>query len=313
MHDAKGDAVAISWLPLGAQVNIAHFAGFSVVRDDPQAGLFVSPATRSPTDERWVYPLLRRLETPSGEFAGVIGARGRIDYLQQFYHDVHLDPGTKVTLMHRNATLLARDPPIDVALGQYFPLFDKMLAERSQGKPATTRTVSPIDGVERFGAFRAVPDYPLEVLVTRDKSRCARTLARNGMGHCRAHARACRAGGRADRAADAPARAAFEGARQTQRLARSVCACGGRIERRHLGLGPAHRADLRLSARARVARTAAGTGQREERRMVCVAEDTSGRRASEGSTRWRTILPDGRRCTRANIASATPTAAIAGC
>ena len=170
MHDAQGDAVAISWLPLGAQVNITHFAGFAVVRDDPEAGLFVSPATRSPTDERWVYPLLRRLETPSGEFAGVIGARGRIDYLQQFYHDVHLDPGTKITLMHRNATLLARDPPIDVALGQYFPLFDKMLAERSQGKPVTTRTVSPIDGVERFGAFRAVPDYPLEVLVTRDKS-----------------------------------------------------------------------------------------------------------------------------------------------
>ena len=65
----------------------------------------------------WAYPLLRRLETPSGEFAGVIGARGRIDYLQQFYHDVHLDPGTKITLMHRNATLLARDPPIDAALG----------------------------------------------------------------------------------------------------------------------------------------------------------------------------------------------------
>ena len=170
MHDPKGDAVAISWLPLGTQVNIAHFDGFSVVRDDPPAGLFVSPATRSPTDERWVYPLLRRLETPSGEFAGVVGARGRIDYLQQFYRDVHLDPGTKITLMHRNATLLARDPPVDAALGQHFPLFDKMLAERAQGRPVPTRTVSPIDGVERFGAFRAVPDYPLEVLVTRDTS-----------------------------------------------------------------------------------------------------------------------------------------------
>ena len=81
MHDAKGDALAISWLPLGAHVNIAHFEGFPAVRDDPKAGLFVSAATRSPTDQRWVFPLLRRLETPSGEFGGIVGARGRIDYL----------------------------------------------------------------------------------------------------------------------------------------------------------------------------------------------------------------------------------------
>ena len=168
MHDAKGDALAISWLPLGAHVNIAHFEGFPAVRDDPKAGLFVSAATRSPTDQRWVFPLLRRLETPSGDFGGVIGARGRIDYLEQFYRDVHLDPGTKITLMHRNSTLLARYPPVEAALGQHFPLFETMLAQRAEGRPAPTRTVSPVDGVERFGAIRSVPDYPLEVLVTRD-------------------------------------------------------------------------------------------------------------------------------------------------
>ncbi len=155
---------------LDAQVNIAHFDGFSALRDDPKTGLFVSPATRSPIDQRWVYPLLRRLETPSGEFAGVVGARGRIDYLQQFYRDVQLDPGTKITLMHRNSTLLARHPPVDVALGQHFPLFESMLASRAEGRPAPTRTVSPVDGVERFGAIQSVPDYPLEVLVTRDTS-----------------------------------------------------------------------------------------------------------------------------------------------
>ncbi len=169
MHDAKGDALAISWLPLGRQVNIAHFDGFSALRDDRRTELFVSAATRSPTDQRWVYPLLRRLETPSGEFAGIVGARGRIDYLQQFFLDVHLDPGTKVTLMHRNATMLARHPPVEAALGQHFPLFDKLLADRAEGRP-TTPTVSPVDGVERLGAIRSVPNFPLEVLVTRDTS-----------------------------------------------------------------------------------------------------------------------------------------------
>ena len=30
------------------------------------------------------------------------------------------------------------------------------------------RNVSPVDGVERFGALKLVPDYPLAVVVTRD-------------------------------------------------------------------------------------------------------------------------------------------------
>jgi PAS domain S-box-containing protein len=168
MYDPQGNSLALSWLPVGTQVNIEQLPGFRAVRAEPDAGIFVSAAIRSPTDERLVFPLIRRLETPSGEFAGVVGARGRIDYLQDFYRDVNLDPGTKVTLMHRNSTLLARYPPVDAAIGQYFPLSDSLLTARAEGHAGPMRIVSPIDDVERFGAIHTVPDYPLEVLVTRD-------------------------------------------------------------------------------------------------------------------------------------------------
>jgi len=57
-----------------------------------------------------VYPIARLLESSSGEFAGVVAARGRIDYFQQFYRDIRLDQGTKITLMHQNGKLLARHP-----------------------------------------------------------------------------------------------------------------------------------------------------------------------------------------------------------
>jgi PAS domain-containing protein len=168
MHDARGDALAISWMPPGTEVNAANFEGFRAVRDDPKSGLFVSPAARNPTAQTWVIPLARRLETFSGQFAGAIGARGRIEYFQDFYRDVRLDRGTKITLMHRNATLVARYPPADAALGQRFPLFETLLALRSEGKAGPMRTVSPVDGIERFSTVQSVPDFPLEVLVTRD-------------------------------------------------------------------------------------------------------------------------------------------------
>ncbi len=167
MHDANGDALAISWMPPGTDVNVADFEGFRAVRDDPKSALFVSHAARSPTDQKWVIPIARRLETPSGQFAGAVGARGRIEYFQDFYRDVRLDRGTKITLMHRDATLVARYPPVEAALGQRIPLFETMLARRAEGRPEPMRAVSP-DGVERFVAVKSVPDLPLEVVVTRD-------------------------------------------------------------------------------------------------------------------------------------------------
>ena len=117
---------------------------------------------------RWVFPIARRLQTPAGAFAGAVVAGGRVDYFQQFYKDVRLDPGTTISLLHRDGTLLARHPAAEAAMGQRFPVLDTMLALRDADPDAPLRSVSPIDGVDRFGAIALVPDYPLAVVVTRD-------------------------------------------------------------------------------------------------------------------------------------------------
>ncbi|HYM47525.1 MAG TPA: PAS domain-containing protein, partial [Burkholderiaceae bacterium] len=169
MHNADGTPRAISWVypAPDTTANVAALPAFQAVRDDPKIDLLVGDAIQSRVDGQWFFPIGRRLESANGGFAGTIAARGRIEYFQQFYRDVQLDRATKVTLMHNNGTLLARHPPVEDALGQRFELFDQMLASRAAGQPGPTRT---IDGVERFGAIRQVPDYPLAVLVTRDTS-----------------------------------------------------------------------------------------------------------------------------------------------
>jgi PAS domain S-box-containing protein len=128
----------------------------------------IDVARKSSVDGRWIFPVVRRLETPSGEFAGGISVRGRIDYFQDFYRDVQLDQGTKITLMHQNGTLLARHPPAEQLLGKHFALFDELLGAAQTENSGLSRSVSPIDGVDRFGALQKVSEYPLAVIVTRD-------------------------------------------------------------------------------------------------------------------------------------------------
>lgn len=59
--------------------------------------LLIGEAIVSRVDGQWFFPIGRRLLSPTGNFAGTIAARGRIDYFQQFYQDVQLDKATKVT------------------------------------------------------------------------------------------------------------------------------------------------------------------------------------------------------------------------
>lgn len=147
--------------------NVSGFALFQNMKAGAQ-GLQIGDALKSDVDQQWVFPITRRLETATGEFAGAVGARGRIEYFQTFYRDIQLDPGTKATLVHRNGTLLARYPPAEASLGKRFALIDEVLAAAEAGREGPTRTVSPVDGVDRFGAVQIVPNYPLAVLVTRD-------------------------------------------------------------------------------------------------------------------------------------------------
>ncbi|HYS12578.1 MAG TPA: PAS domain-containing protein, partial [Burkholderiaceae bacterium] len=170
LHDANGNALGLSWMfPISqGSANVSNQAQFRSVRDHVTSDLVVGDALQSYADRQWFFPISRRLQTPSGEFAGMLSARGSIEYYQQFYHDIQPEPSTKVTLMHRDGTLLARFPPVEAAYGKRYPLLDEMLAARDAGQPPPLRQISPVDGVDRFGAVRAVPNYPLVVVLTRD-------------------------------------------------------------------------------------------------------------------------------------------------
>ena len=166
---ADGRVRGASYMEVGkaAQVSVADVPTFQYLSKQRHDGVLIDSARLSNFDGRWLYPITRRLETPAGAFAGAVAARGRIDYFQDFYRDINMEPGTRTALVHRNGTLLARFPPAPDALGKPLAGPAALLATRSpEGPPLRTR--SPIDGSDRIGVVKPVPDYPLVVVVTRD-------------------------------------------------------------------------------------------------------------------------------------------------
>jgi PAS domain S-box-containing protein len=170
--DSNGDSQANSLLfpPPTPRPSVVALPLFQHIRETRDTGLLLGTALRSDVDGEWVLPIARRLENRNGSFGGAVGARGKVAYFQQFYSDLKLEEGTRVALMHRNGTLIARHPAVEAAIGKRFPSFDEILATRDAMGDVPMRLVSPIDGADRFGALHLVPEYPLAVIVSRDAS-----------------------------------------------------------------------------------------------------------------------------------------------
>ena len=171
LYDAQGRLMAssLSVEPPEPVPDVSSDALFRTL----QAGKVIEPLVDGVRPDpfhpgQWVFPIARRLLAPNGAFVGIVVADGRVDYYQQFYRDVRLGAGTSVTLMHRNGTLVARYPPSESALGQRYGVVEAMLALRDTDPEGPMRSVSPVDGIDRFGAMALVPEQPLAVIVTRD-------------------------------------------------------------------------------------------------------------------------------------------------
>jgi PAS domain S-box-containing protein len=167
LFDAAGDPLAVSWPAPRRAVNMVALPRFRQLRDDASLEFVIFGAGRAVGEGHWIVPFGRRLEAPDGRFAGVIAARGSVEYFERFYRDAYPDPATRVALLQRDTTLLARHPASAAQLGQKFPVLEELLPG-PDGQPRASRGISPIDGIDRFAAIRLVPDYPLVIVVTRE-------------------------------------------------------------------------------------------------------------------------------------------------
>jgi PAS domain-containing protein len=130
-------------------------------RDNRRATAFVGPPLRDRTTGAWVVTLSRRINSPSGQFAGVAVASISLAYLQRFHDRFDLGKDGAITLMLAEGKVLTRWPAVENMIGKNvsdWPLYREHLARNSEGNALLT---AQQDGIERIYGYVQLTDFPL--------------------------------------------------------------------------------------------------------------------------------------------------------
>ena len=119
----------------------------------------------------WVFFLSRPVTDAKGVFRGALVASMQVDYFAELYSRLGLSASDNIGIYKRDGTVVARrrydwraDTTPSAAGG---PVFSRDFTEAGAG---TFAGVSPIDGIARIGAYRAVEGWPLVVVSASDRA-----------------------------------------------------------------------------------------------------------------------------------------------
>lgn len=128
-------------------------------------GLIIGSPIRLPPAGEWILPLAVPLSTDGSAQLGWVMARMRLPDLWEFAGGLDLGTHGVANIFHGDGTMLARSREPQASAGVDFSgseLFRDLLPDRRTG---SSERVSPVDGVRRLMAYRALDDFPLVVAV----------------------------------------------------------------------------------------------------------------------------------------------------
>jgi diguanylate cyclase (GGDEF)-like protein/PAS domain S-box-containing protein len=115
---------------------------------------------------RWKTLFARRITGPKGEFFGIVTRSVEPQQFEKFFASVSLGENGTIAMFHRNGTLLARYPQTPSSIGKVFNSGPLLQHLRFSDAPATIRTVSPIDNIDRLGSIRLLQNFPVALVAT---------------------------------------------------------------------------------------------------------------------------------------------------
>ncbi|TDN61756.1 diguanylate cyclase [Paraburkholderia sp. BL10I2N1] len=159
--DSAGNVIIDSGSATPRQANFADRSYFTVHRDNPHAGLYLSPPFRSRLrDGDPGIALSRRINKPDGSFGGIVVGTVRLEYFRRLLAGLQLGPNGAMALIHMNGQLIMRWPDDPRVVGRDLTGTGPFLRMVLQPEGRFSDE-APIDGIRRVYTFRHLPGLPL--------------------------------------------------------------------------------------------------------------------------------------------------------
>lgn len=168
--DARGDRVAASFAANVPPLNIRDREHFHVHVEAADAGMFMGAPVHARTMDKLIAVVSRRIDSPHGEFAGVVSAVLNMSYLEQVLKRYRALAGVHATLYLRDGTYVAHYPNPESRIGRtnaHTRLFREELPKAEQG---TYHTTTEVTREERIFSYRAVSGYPIVAVVSMTRA-----------------------------------------------------------------------------------------------------------------------------------------------
>jgi len=139
-------------------VSVADRDYFTALRDH-DTGTFIGRMVRGRLDNLLNFNVVRRRETSSGAFDGVVIVSAWQSHIARFWRAISPDPASSTALVRGDGMVLARQPELRGEASQLAGVSLVRRAAQADTEHPSFRAVSPFDGVERFFVARRIGAY----------------------------------------------------------------------------------------------------------------------------------------------------------
>ena len=160
-------------------------------RDHDTREAFISAPVQNRGSGVWTAYIVRRINSPSGRFLGMVLAAMDLDYFRDFFKALRGSPGTTITLLSRDGRALT-GYPVTVPVGGAVPADSPWHRIVPNGQGVFETGQAPIRG-DRIVSVHPLEDYPLVIDVGVSRHEALATWSRTALvtGLCAAFAALC--------------------------------------------------------------------------------------------------------------------------
>jgi diguanylate cyclase (GGDEF)-like protein len=148
-------------------VNIADRDYFKALAADPQLQRFISKPVQNRGDGTWTIYLARKVTAGDGSFLGLVLGAVELSYFEGLYRQITPSDDAVISVFRNDGMLLVRHPHRENAVGKIHLTTGAALIAAQSPSGGVLRNQSPIDGLERLIATKALARYPLILSVSR--------------------------------------------------------------------------------------------------------------------------------------------------